>query len=44
METGQALRIQDWHARGDFVPRFQLDFLPDPGNGPRNSASIVIGY
>lgn len=37
------LRIQDWHTQGDFVPRLQLDFLPEPGTGPRNSASIVIG-
>lgn len=37
------LRIQDWHARGDFVGEFQLDFLPKSGS-TNNAASIVIGY
>lgn len=42
--SGQrALRIQDWHTRGDFQPAFQLDFIPNPGSGVGNSASIVIG-
>lgn len=38
------LRIQDWHARGDFEQEFQLDFLPETGSGTNNSASIVIGH
>jgi hypothetical protein len=37
------LRIRDWHARGDFVDEFQLDFLPKSGS-TNNAASIVIGY
>jgi len=37
------LKIQDWHAKGDFEPEFQLDFLPRSGNVLRISASIVIG-
>ncbi len=37
------LKIQDWHTKGDFTPEFQLDFLPNPSVGTRNSASIVIG-
>ena len=43
-ESGQrALAIQDWHTRGEFQPEFRLDFIPKPGNGVDNSASIVIG-
>lgn len=37
------LKIQDWHARGDFEPAFQLDFLPKSDRTPGISASIVIG-
>lgn len=37
------LRIQNWHAKGEFKPEFQLDFIPKPGSGTDNSASIVIG-
>ena len=37
------LRIQNWHTKGEFQPEFQLDFIPKPGNGTDNSASIVIG-
>lgn len=37
------LRIQDWHARGEFQHAFQLDFIPKPGNGVDNATSIVIG-
>lgn len=37
------LRIQNWHTKGEFKPEFQLDFIPNPGSGTRNSASIVLG-
>ena len=37
------LRIQDWHEKGDFVPEFHLDFLPESGGTPGAKASIVIG-
>ncbi|EIM02405.1 hypothetical protein RHOFW104T7_08770 [Rhodanobacter thiooxydans] len=37
------LRIQDWHAKGEFKAELQLDFIPNPGSGRNNSASIVIG-
>ena len=37
------LHIQDWYARGNPATEFQLDFLADPGHGPKNSASLVIG-
>ncbi|TWI06098.1 hypothetical protein IP90_00361 [Luteimonas cucumeris] len=42
-EGDRRLRIQDWHTKGEFKPEFQLDFIPDPGSGVDNSASIVIG-
>lgn len=38
------LKIEDWYKRGGLVSEFQLDFIPKPGNGVNNSASIVIGY
>lgn len=37
------LRIQNWHARGDAVTDYQLDFQADSGHGQKNSASLVIG-
>lgn len=37
------LRIQDWHEEGEFVPAFQLDFLPESSGSPGAKASIVIG-
>ncbi|MCD9027119.1 carboxypeptidase-like regulatory domain-containing protein [Luteimonas sp. BDR2-5] len=37
------LKIQDWHAKGDFEQEFQLDFLPKSDSVLRISASIVIG-
>ena len=39
----RSLRIQDWHTKGEFKSQFQLDFIPKPGSGRDNSASIVIG-
>ena len=42
-QGNRPLRIQDWHARGEFKSRFQLDFIPKPGSGRDNAASIVIG-
>ncbi|MEI5984077.1 MULTISPECIES: carboxypeptidase-like regulatory domain-containing protein [Sphingobacterium] len=38
------LKIEDWYKREGAVNEFQLDFIPKPGNGVDNSASIVIGY
>lgn len=38
------LKIEDWYKREGLVSEFQLDFIPKPGNGVNNSASIVIGY
>ncbi len=40
----RALGIQDWYTRDAFAQAFRLDFNPNPGRGPKNSASIVIGY
>ncbi|GAB1406205.1 hypothetical protein MASR1M8_01240 [Thermomonas brevis] len=41
------MRIADWYRQragnADFQTEYQLDFLPNPPNGGRNSASIVIG-
>lgn len=37
------LKLQDWHTKGDFVPEFQLDFLPVSDSSMRIAASIVIG-
>jgi len=43
-EGTRALRIQDWHAKGDFKPGLRFDFIPDSTSSPGATAAIVIGY
>lgn len=38
------LRIASWSPKGNFVPEYQLDFIPDPNDSPGAEASIVLGY
>src|SRR5690606_15365507 len=40
-EGTRALRIQDWHAKGDFKPGLRFDFIPDSTSSPGATATTL---